>query len=142
MDVTGASLYLLDTNIAGCIVSGRSPMAREAFERISADAEVTISAITEAEILFDLQTKPEATRLRTVVETLFAAIDVRPFDSNAAHAYARLRAQLKAAGKSLSGMDLLIASHALALGATLVSHDRAFQQVAPWVTIADWAVVV
>ena len=37
-------------------------------------------------------------------------------------------------------MDLLIASHALAAQAILVSHDGAFEHLAPFLTVVDWAV--
>lgn len=139
MDVTGAPLYLLDTNIAAFILSGRSQAARLMLKQTLVHAEVMISTITEAEIMFGLELKPKAVRLRTEVEALFQTIEIRPWDSKAAQAYGRLRAQLKVAGKGLAEMDLLIASHALATGATLVSHDRAFQHVTPLLTVVDWA---
>jgi tRNA(fMet)-specific endonuclease VapC len=102
-------------------------------------ASVAISAITVAEILYGLELKPEATRLRASVERLFQAVEIRSWDSPAAQAYGRLRARLRSAGKTLAEMDLLIASHALAAGAVLVSHDKAFQHVTPFLTVVDWA---
>lgn len=137
--MTGSSLYLLDTNITGYIVSGRSPSAREMLKQTLQHTAVVISTITEAEILFGLELKPEAARLRASVEALFQAVDVRSWDSAAAQAYSRLRSRLKTAGKSLAEMDLLIASHALATGAVLVSHDKAFQHLTPFLTVVDWA---
>lgn len=137
--MTVAPLYLLDTNIAAFILSGRAQVARLMLKQALVHAEVMISTITEAEILFGLELKPNAVRLRTEVEALFQTIEIRPWDSKAAYAYGRLRAQLKLAGKGLSEMDLLIASHALATGATLVSHDKAFQHAVPWLTVVDWA---
>ena len=140
MDVTNAPpLYQLDTNIAGYIVNGRSAAAREMLKRAVADATVTISAITEAEILFGLELRPQATRLRASVDAFLQAVEIRAWDSSAAQAYARLRAALSRTGRSLSEMDLLIAAHALADGAALVSHDQAFQQLNPFLTIVDWA---
>ena len=137
--MTHSAVYLLDTNIAGYIVSGRSKAAREMFKQALPYAMISISTITEAEILFGIETKPEAVRLRSAIESLLQTVQKEPWDSAAAQAYARLRSQLKVAGKSVAEMDLLIASHALALGATLVSHDTAFQQVAAFVSVVDWA---
>ncbi len=137
--MTGSSLYLLDTNITAYIVSGRSQSAREMLKQTLQHTAVGISTITEAEILFGLESKPEATRLRASVETLFDAVEIRSWDSAAAQAYGRLRSRLKTAGKSLAVMDLLIASHALSTGAVLVSHDKAFQHVTPFLTVVDWA---
>lgn len=137
--MTEPVLYLLDTNITGYIVSGKSPAARSALKQTLPQAEVAISTITEAEILYGLELKPEATRLRVSVERLFQAVEIRSWDSAAAQAYGRLRARLKSAGKTIAEMDLLIASHALAVGAVLVSHDNAFQHVKPFLTVVDWA---
>jgi tRNA(fMet)-specific endonuclease VapC len=137
--VSGSPLYLLDTNTAGYIVSGRSPSVRNRLRESLAGSVVAVSAITEAEIYYGLELKPEASRLRAAVEKLFEAIEVRAWDSTAARAYGRLRALLKAAGTPLEELDLLIAAHALALGAVLVSHDQAFHNVAAFVTVVDWA---
>jgi tRNA(fMet)-specific endonuclease VapC len=95
-----------------------------------------ISAVTEAEIPCGLELKPEASRLRASAERLFEAVEIRSWDSSAARAYARLRARLKITGKALREMDLLIASHALAEGAVLVSHDKAFQNVPPFLRLS------
>jgi len=135
----GAPLFLLDTNITGYIANGRSPAARNHLRQRLADSTVMISAITEAEVLFGLERRPEAMRLRVSVEALLSALKIMPWDSEAARAYGKLRAGLHATGKSLSLMDLLIASHAIAVGAILVSHDQAFHQLSPILTVVDWA---
>jgi predicted nucleic acid-binding protein len=36
-------------------------------------------------------------------------------------------------------MDLLIASHAIAAGATLVTHDKAFLHASSSLKVVDWA---
>jgi len=77
--------------------------------------------------------------LRAAVKKLLEAIEVLAWDSSAAQAYGRLRARLRRAGTPLANMDLLIAAHALAQGAVLVSHDRVFRQIAPFVKVEDWA---
>ena len=48
------------------------------------------------------------------------------------------RPELEALGKSLALMDLLIATHALAEGCTLISADRVFAQV-PGLRELDWS---
>jgi len=137
--VSGSGLYLLDTNITGYIISGRSLSARGALKQALEESRVAISAVTEAEILYGLELKPEARRLRASVERLFKVIEVQAWDSAAALAYSRLRSRLRAAGKTLSGMDLMIAAHALAMEAILVTHDNAFQNVLPYLAVVDWA---
>jgi len=137
--VSRSPLWLLDTNTAGYIVSGRSQLSRNQLRESLADGRVAISTITEAEIRYGLELKPGSGRLRAAVEQLLGLIEVRAWDSAAALAYGRLRARLQARGTPLSAMDLMIAAHALALGATLVSHDGAFEHVKGFVTVVDWA---
>jgi tRNA(fMet)-specific endonuclease VapC len=113
--------------------------ARKRLKSEQAHSTVSISAITQAEILFGLEKKPEATQLRAAVAVLFQALPVLAWDGQAAQAYAGFRARMAAAGRSLSAMDLLIASHAIATDAVLVTHDKALLQVAPLLTVMDWA---
>jgi tRNA(fMet)-specific endonuclease VapC len=137
--VTPAPLYLLDTNTVSYLVSGRSPAARRTYLETEPHARIALSAITEAEIRFGLQNKPQATRLRATFEEFFASIQILPWNSDTARACGKLRARLNVIGKSLSLMDLLIASHAFATDAILVSHDHAFHHLAPFLTVVDWA---
>jgi tRNA(fMet)-specific endonuclease VapC len=137
--VINSSLYVLDTNTATYIVSGRSPAARQSLKAEREHSTVALSAITQAEILFGLENKPEATRLRAAVEELFDAVQILAWDSNAARAYGKLRARISAAGKTLTAMDMLIAAHAVAANATLVTHDKAFLQITPFLNAVDWA---
>jgi tRNA(fMet)-specific endonuclease VapC len=64
-------------------------------------------------------------------------VDVLPWDFSAAERYGILRAALDRSGRPLGSLDLLIAAHALAAGAILVTNDRAFSQIAP-LQIEDW----
>jgi tRNA(fMet)-specific endonuclease VapC len=136
--VIEAQPYLLDTDTASFILSGRSQAARTALRRASINHPVLISAISEGELLFGLEMKPQAAKLKAAVHELLDQLQIKPWDSSAASAYSRLRAQLQRSGKALALMDLLIASHALALGAILVSHDGAFRHI-PRPHVVDWA---
>ena len=136
----GPLLYILDTNTLSFLVSGRSPSVRKHYiEAEGAGSRMAISAITEAEALFGLAKRPEATRLRAAFGRLFAQLEILPWDSKVARAYGDLRADLSANGKSLALMDLLIAAHAIAAGATLVTHDKALLQASGSLRAVDWA---
>ena len=139
MGVGEATLYLLDTNMVAYIVSGRSRAARVAMAETMERFPVGISAITEAEMLYGLAKRPEATRLRAGVEALLGAVEILAWDSAAARAYRTLRARLSMAGKSLSAMDMLIAAHAISENAVLVTSDAAFLQVEALQPVVNWA---
>ncbi len=96
-----------------------------------------LSVITEGELLFGLARRPEATRLNFGVQQFLARVEVLPWDSKAAAAYGRLRADLQRQRLGLAPLDMLIAAHALSAQAVLVSNDPAFLQIAG-LALEDW----
>lgn len=135
------TLYLLDTNIVSYIVTGRSAMARARLEeaRVHAEREACISIITVGEILYGLEKIGASPQRRKALDLFLSTISVRLWDQDAAAAYGRLRAEQERLGKPLGPYDMQIAAHAVALGATLVSHDRAFRHIAGLAALEDWA---
>jgi tRNA(fMet)-specific endonuclease VapC len=134
-----ARLYLLDTNTVAYVLNGRSRRARRRLAGVGEDDRVTISAITEAEIRYGLAKKAGAVRLNEAVEEFLGAVEILPWDSDAARVYGLMRAAMSAAGKTLSAMDMLIAAHAASAGATLVTSDKAFRHAKGIEEIVDWA---
>ena len=129
--------YLLDTNTVSYIIKGNRPRVRERLLRVPM-AEVGISVITEAELLFGLARRPEATSLKTVVEEFLIRVEVLPWDSEAAQQYSRIRATLEGAGEPMGNLDLMIAAQALASAFVLVSSDAVFRRV-KGLKIEDWS---
>jgi tRNA(fMet)-specific endonuclease VapC len=126
---------MLDTNTISHLVREHRTVAR----RVTAVpmASLSISAITEGELLFGLARRPEAKRLHLAVRELLRRVDVLPWDGAIAEHYGGVRADLERKGKTLAPLDLLIAAHALGADATLVTNDRAFGQVAG-LDVEDW----
>jgi tRNA(fMet)-specific endonuclease VapC len=135
------TLYLLDTNTVSYILKDKSPAARARLERVGAhkDHEAAISTITVAEIRYGLEKVAAGLPRRKAVEFFFSTITICSWDQPAAEAYGPLRARQEARGKTLGPYDLQIAAHAIALGAVLVTHDRAFRHVAGLAGLEDWA---
>lgn len=130
--------YLLDTNTASYVIKGNVPRVRERLLKIPT-TDVAISVITEAELRFGVARLPAAKRIAVVVEEFLKFIDIRPWDSAAAHHYAELRADVERHGRPMGNLDLMIGAHALALKMTLVTHDRAFDRI-PSLRQVDWTV--
>ncbi len=130
--------YMLDTNTASYIIKGEPRRVRDHLLRVSM-ASICISTITEAELLFGVAQKPEAKRLPEVVNEFLLHVEILPWDSEAAKTYAELRARCDREGTPLGAMDMLIAAHARAAAATLVTSDRSFYKLRPRVSLADWA---
>ena len=134
-----SSVYLLDTNTVSYLINARSPAVRKRLAQVQDHASIALSAITEAEVRYGLEKKPGARRLREDFEDFCTTIEVFSWNRAAAQAYAKLRAQLEFSGRSLSVMDMLIAAHALAAGAVLVTSDKALLQTAPAFQVENWA---
>lgn len=128
--------FLLDTNTASFIIRGTYPALLKRLQS-HAVTSIAISCVTEAELLYGLARKPGATALAATVSTFLRHVQALPWDSVAAARYGELRPQFEAAGTPLGNLDTLIAAHALALGATLITHDKAFRLV-PGLVVEDW----
>jgi tRNA(fMet)-specific endonuclease VapC len=128
--------YLLDTNMASYVIKGNFPSVRERIVKVPM-AEVGISVITEAELRFGVARKPEAARLELAVEEFLLRVEILPWNSAAAKSYAAIRAVLEYAGEPMGNLDMMIAAHALAAPAILVTHDRVFYRVKR-LKIEDW----
>jgi tRNA(fMet)-specific endonuclease VapC len=129
-------LYLLDTNIVSYVIKGRPIRVRERLMTIPME-QLSISVITEAELLFGVARHPEATRLTLGVHEFLIRMRVLPWNSDAARSYADLRAELELKGITMGNLDLMIAAQALAENAILVSNDRAFRRIKR-LQIEDW----
>ena len=133
------ALYMLDTNTVSYITKGHSKAARARMLNLEEDEVVCLSVITEAEIRYGLAKRPEVVALRERMEWFLAAVKVLPWGRDEARAYGVLRANLESSGKTLENMDMLIAAHAIAIGAVLVTNDKAFAQVEDLHATENWA---
>ncbi len=133
------SLLLLDTNIISDMMRNLQGVAagraRAASETRGAEPLCT-SIVVQCELEFGLA-RTHSPRLEVAYRAVMPSIEVMPLDSEVAGHYARLRATLEADGQPMGANDLLIAAHALALGATLVSADAAFARI-PGLKLENW----
>jgi len=128
--------YLLDTNIASCIITGNSPAVDHHLTKVPM-AQLAISAVREGELRFGAVRFPRATRLHKMIEEFFLRVAALPWDSDAAQQYGQLRATLERAGQPMGNLDMMIAAHALALEAVLVTNDHAFSRIKK-LKVLDW----
>lgn len=112
---------MLDTNIISDLICNPQGKAARQIGRIDGGTICT-SIIVAAELRYGCA-RTGSKRLLSAVEDLLAEIDVMPFDSPADTIYGEIRAQLDAIGKPIGGNDLLIAAHALATNAVVVTAN-------------------
>ena len=111
---------MLDTNIVSEMI--RNPAGRAAQRARAAGESVCVSVIVAAELRYGCAKKGSPKLLRRVEEFL-SEVPVLPFDVPADSAYGGIRSELEAAGRPIGSMDLLIAAHACALAATVVTAN-------------------
>lgn len=128
--------YLLDTNIASCIIKGNSPAVDRRLVKTPM-AHLAISAVTEGELRFGAARLPHAARLHAMIEDFFLRVAILPWDSDAARQYGQLRAMLEREGQTMGNLDAMIAAHALAVNAVLVTNDHAFARIKK-LKVEDW----
>lgn len=128
--------YLLDTNTVSFIFKGNFPAVRRRVAEVPF-TQLAISTITEGELRFGIARRPGATRLHAVIEDFLLRVSILPWDSEATRHYGALRASLERSGQPMGNLDTMIAAHALAIGATLVTNDRAFSRIKN-LKVEDW----
>jgi tRNA(fMet)-specific endonuclease VapC len=112
---------MLDTNIISDLI--RNPQGRAAKRIVKVGEDnICTSIIVAAELRYGCS-KSGSTRLLKAVEDLLGEINVLPFDVPADAEYGKIRSELETAGKPIGGNDLLIAAHAHATGATIVTAN-------------------
>lgn len=122
------------------IVKGRSLAASDKLVALSRNEVAAVSAITVAEIRYGLAKRPEATTLKSLMDSFLASIQVLSWGPDEAEAYGIVRAHLEKEGITLGNMDMMIAAHAIVAKATLVTNDKAFAQVEQLSAPVNWAI--
>jgi tRNA(fMet)-specific endonuclease VapC len=113
--------YMLDTNIISDLIRNPQGKAAKRIAKVGED-NICTSIIVAAELRYGCA-KSGSDRLLKVVEDLLGEIDVLPLEIPADSEYGGIRAELEAAGRPIGGNDLLIAAHAYATGAIIVTAN-------------------
>ena len=131
-------LYMLDTDTASYLIRGKSPTLDARVAAI-APKYLCISAVTRGELLYGIQLKEGANKLAQVIDQFLIRVQCLPWDAAAATQFAAIAAGLHKAGAQIGSMDAMIAGHAVAVGAVLVTNNtRHFARVAD-LTIQNWS---
>ncbi|MEQ1952839.1 type II toxin-antitoxin system VapC family toxin [Mesorhizobium sp. CN2-181] len=128
--------FMLDTNTVSMAARGESARIDERLAGYGL-GELCISVITEGEVLFGIAKSPGATRVARMMAAMLSRLTILSWTRETAAEYGRLRAEMRLHGRALSPLDMLIAAHALSLGSTLITSDRAFRHV-PGLQVDDW----
>ena len=129
-------MYLLDTNIVSDLIRHPGGAIAARIAEVG-EAEVATSIVVAGELRFGAERKGSE-RLTRQMEEILGLLPVLPLGGNADVHYGTLRADLERRGLPIGGNDMLIAAHALTLGATLVTDNvREFERV-EGLTVENW----
>ena len=129
---------MLDTNMASYVIKGHPLEARQRLAVLPMES-VVISVVTQAELFYGLARKGHPAAFASLIREFLLRVEVLPWDGEAATVYGDLRASCAASGITLGALDMMIAAHAVAAKATLVTHDKAFSLVPGGVlAVEDW----
>ena len=144
-------IYLLDTDMLIYMVRGLKSVkqpknqlrAQALVERCrktqAAGDSVGLSAVTVSEMEFGARASGRYDAERQAVRKLLIPFEIYDYDGvSCPHHYGRIRHELETRGAGIGAMDLLIAAHSLALGATLVSNNLAHFSRVKGLTAVNW----
>jgi tRNA(fMet)-specific endonuclease VapC len=127
---------MLDTNIISDLIRNPKGKAAKWIERVGED-NICTSIIVAAELRYGCA-KSGSSRLLEAIEDLLGEINILPFDVPADAEYGGIRAELEVAGKPIGSNDLLIAAHAYATGATIVTANTSEYKRIRGLKVENW----
>jgi tRNA(fMet)-specific endonuclease VapC len=147
-----AVVYVLDTDMVIFMLRGLKAPARQRVRRDRAlalvarcrDAQaqgdvVGLSAVTVSELEFGAYKSGNYDTEIVAVRKILVPFEVFNYEgANCPAHYGRIRYELEQAGQAIGAMDLLIAAHAFALAATLVTNNLAHFQRISGLSVTRW----
>jgi tRNA(fMet)-specific endonuclease VapC len=128
--------WMLDTDTCIAIIK-KHPAALKKL-RGKSIGQVGISSITLGELAFGANRSNRSKDAHNALREFVLALEVAAFDEDAAMQYGPVRAEFARRGKPIGALDTLIAAHAVAVDAILVTHNtREFSQVER-LRLEDW----
>ena len=144
-------IYLLDTDMVIFMVRGlksakhhkNRQRAHDLVERCrntqAAGDSVGLSAVTVSELEFGARASGLYETEISAVRKVLTPFDIYGYDGvSSPHHYGRIRQELESRGETIGALDLLIAAHSLALGATLVSNNLKHFSRIKGLTSVNW----
>ena len=129
--------YLLDTDICIDFLRGSSTGVRDRLLACSPN-EVCLCSVVKAELLFGAHNSQKVAANLRRLRDFFQPFQSVFFDDGAAEVYGSLRSHLRREGAAMGSNDLMIAAIAVALGLTLVTHNRSEFERVPGLRLAAW----
>ena len=131
---------MLDTNTCSFVIREKPPdVLQTLVQKVNAGHQIVISAITYLEMRYGAIGKKASPKHTTLVSMFIERVDaVLPFDREAVDRAADVKKHLSDRGTNIGPNDTLLAGHALAVDAIMVTDNlREFCRV-PSLQIENW----
>ena len=130
-------IYMLDTNICIYLIRKHPPQVLSRLSKLR-QGQALMSVVTYAELRAGLEMQSRHRQQdEEVLSLLIDRIPVMPFTRLEAEQFGILRAAIRERKKD--ALDRLIAAHAIALGAVLVTNNEADFKDYPGLQFENWA---
>jgi tRNA(fMet)-specific endonuclease VapC len=130
------AIFMLDTDTVSFALRGVGAVAARLAKHKR--SELCLSAITVAELRFGAE-KRRSRKIHQALDAFLSGVDVLAFDNSAAEKFGVIAAALATAGEPIGQMDTLIAGHALAVRATLVTNNQRHFSKVNGLKLENWA---
>ena len=119
-----APLYMIDTDTCIFLLRGEAPVLETRVQEVPLQQQV-MSVMTFAELTYGVKASAAAKRKQNqaALDNLALYLAVVPWPREAAQHYAEIRLDLKKRGAQLGAADLMIAAHARAMDAVMVTNN-------------------
>lgn len=130
-------MFVLDTDISSYIMKRLDEALTKRVKGFPS-GELKVSAISAFELEYGARRSDRQFDLTRVIHAFLDNVEVLPFTLGAGREAAAIRADLAAKGTLIGAYDLLIAGHARALSATLVTNNvKEFSRV-DGLSVENW----
>lgn len=130
-------MYMLDTNICIYILKKKPLAVLDKFKSVD-PGQLCLSVITLAELAYGVEKSTQKAKNQKIVHAFTDNVLIHPWDGQAATHYAATRCFLEKNGNPIGPLDLMIAAHAMSIGATVVTNNlREFTRI-PTLKVENW----
>ncbi len=131
-------LYMLDTDTVNYLVRGKTPTL-DVRVAAASPKHLRISAVTRGELLYGLRLKDGAHRLKQLVDQYLLRVQCLTWDEATSTHFVSIAADLHKAGTPIGSMDAMIAGHAMATGAVLVTNNARHLSRVAGLPVENWS---
>ncbi len=131
--------YVLDTNTISFLMRGDPAVTRQLIARARTDILLAQPAIAEIEYgMARLPRSARRTKLRETADLLLAELGRAVWTDHVSRAFGEIKANLEQRGVRIEDLDVAVAAHARAIGATLVTDNAAHMNRIPGLRVENW----